>query len=479
MNRPAFSLPWLLVPAVTLAMTTVEVAQAQGPAALVFDHVTVIDATGAPPRHDMRVRISDHRIVSIAPASTAVPAAAAMTIDAHGKYLIPGLWDFHVHTGRRDIYLPLYIANGVTGVRDMGGDLESPTGYGSARYVDLSLWREAIEQGTLLGPRMVLAGFLVDGYSWPGNITVITAQEGRQAVDVLHHLGVDFVKVKGDLSRDSYFAIADEARRQHMTLAGHVPAGVSAGEASTAGQKSIEHMNGIALASTSNEPALRTELELASQARDRDRYERALNEIERSYDGDAAARLFATLVKNRTWQVPTLVELRHDVLGFAVDDARWKFLPPSLREAWRQDAGVHNTDAAKARFAAILALTRKMHEAGVLILAGTDSANPSVVPGFSLHDELALLVEAGFTPMQALQAATVQPARYLGREPELGTIEVGQLADLVLLDANPLDDIANTRRIAAVVVDGRLIDRASLDTMLTNVEKLARAPGHP
>src|SRR5436190_21501131 len=136
-------------------------------------HVTVIDMTGSPPRSNMTVLIRGNRIVSITRDQTeAKPVAGTKTIDATGKFLIPGLWDMHVHTGQKEIYLPLYIANGITGIRDMGGDLAVPTGYSSVRYVQLSLWREAIEAGTLIGPRMILAGYLIDGYSWPGNVTV-------------------------------------------------------------------------------------------------------------------------------------------------------------------------------------------------------------------------------------------------------------------------------------------------------------------
>jgi len=192
---------------------------------LILTHVTVIDATGSPAKPDMTVVIRDHRIVALGRTGAAALQDAEI-VDATGKFLIPGLWDMHVHTGRADIFLPLYIADGVTVVRDMGGDIEDPSGELSslsARYVQLRLWREAIEEGSLIGPRLVIAGFLIDGFKWPGNIAATSAEEGRQAVDALKKTGVDFVKVKSFLPKDAFLAIAAEARRLHMVLAGHGP----------------------------------------------------------------------------------------------------------------------------------------------------------------------------------------------------------------------------------------------------------------
>jgi cytosine/adenosine deaminase-related metal-dependent hydrolase len=172
---------------------------------LILTQVTLIDATGSPAKPDMSVEIRGHRIERVSPTAQLRVSSDAVVVDATGKFLIPGLWDMHVHTGQRDTYLPLYIANGVTGVRDMGGDLEEPTGYGSARYVELRLWREAIADGSLVGPRMLLAGFLIDGFPWPGDIAAANPDDGRRAVDVLQELGVDFIKVKSFLARDTYF----------------------------------------------------------------------------------------------------------------------------------------------------------------------------------------------------------------------------------------------------------------------------------
>lgn len=373
---------------------------AQSPAApayksLILTHVTVIDATGSPAKKDITVVIRDHRIAAIGRTNTEAPKDVEV-VDATGKFLVPGLWDMHVHTGRGDIFLPLYVANGVTGVRDMGGDLEDGTGELSGlsvRYVQLGLWREAIEQGSLVGPRIVIAGFLIDGFKWPGNIAATNADEGRQAVDALKRTGVDFVKVKSFLSRDAYFAIAAEAQRQHMVLAGHVPDTVRAAEASDAGQKSIEHLTGVALGCSATERQLMDERSKAFGARDRARYARVESRAAETFDAAVASGLFQKFKENGTWQVPTLVELRRNALGDvsaetgqkpATADPRWMYLPASLRDWWNKNRSAAVSEAGQQLFASELLLAQEMHRSGVLFMAGTDSPNPSILPGFWL-----------------------------------------------------------------------------------------------
>ncbi len=453
---------------------------------LILTHVTVIDATGSLAKPDLSIVIRDHRIAALGPTSAVVPPKDSEIVDATGKFLIPGLWDMHVHTGRRDIFLPLYIANGVTGVRDMGGDIEDPSGELSSmsgRYVQLSLWRAAIEEGSLLGPRLVIAGFLIDGFKWPGNIAATNAEEGRQAVDVLKKTGVDFVKLKSFLSKDTFLAIAAEARRQNMVLAGHVPDAVRVAEASDVGQKSIEHLTGIAVGCSAIERQLMDEKAQAFAVRDRARYASVEPRAAATFDPTIATALFSRFVTNGTWQVPTLVELRRNALGddstnpgqnSPEDEPLWAYLPAPLRDWWSKNCSATAPSGGRELFAVELSLTEKMHKSGVLFLAGTDTPNPSILPGFALHDELKLLVSAGFSPMEALQAATLNPARYLGREKDLGTIETGKLADLVLLDANPLDDISNTQKIRAVIVNGRYLNRETLDAMLAGVQAAAK-----
>jgi imidazolonepropionase-like amidohydrolase len=252
------------------------------------------------------------------------------------------------------------------------------------------------------------------------------------------------------LGREAYFAIINEAGRMSMPVEGHVPASIKAEEASEAGQKSIEHLTGLDEAKT---------------------------------DGAKAARLLAVFKKNRTWQCPTLI-MRHnyawlDDAGMA-RDIRLKYVKPSWRERWlNMTKEADKLPAAewskrKQMVRSEEVLVGKMQKAGVGILAGTDDANPYCFPGFSLHDELALLVDAGLRPMEALQAATLNPAKFLNKLGSLGAIKQGKLADLVLLDANPLEDIRSTSRIIAVVMDGRFLSRSALDDMLAEAESAAK-----
>jgi tetratricopeptide (TPR) repeat protein len=447
------------------------------PQSLVLTHVTVIDTTGGPAQPDMTVIIIGDRIQGISNSETIRPPKNAETVDATGKFLIPGLWDMHVHWYDKD-YLPLFIANGVTGVRQMFG---APEHY---------QWRKEIEAGQRVGPHMLIASPIVDGPKpvWPGSIAVSNASEGRRAVIEIKQSGADFVKVYSLLPRDAYFAIADESKREGIPFEGHVPDSISVEEASNAGQKTIEHLTGVLNACSSREAELRG---LAQEAEDqppsarfagskyRERQELALG----TYSPERAEILFGVLKKNQTWQCPTLTVLRSFAYSDApsfTNDPRLKYIPRDIASSWDPKADIY----LKAKTADDWALSKKvfrkeletvgaMQRAGVQILAGTDTLNPFCFPGFSLHDELELLVQAGLTPMQALQATTLHPARFLGREKDLGTIASGKIADLVLLDANPLDDIANTRKISAVVFGGKLLSRASLDEMLAKIEVLA------
>ena len=445
---------------------------------LVLTHVAVIDATGASAKPNMNVVIANGRIAAIG--EPVRPPKDAQIIDATGKFLIPGLWDMHVHWGDTG-YLPLFLANGVTGVRIMWGD---PIHYE---------WRKRSAAGQLLAPHLVIASPLIDGPKpfWSGSISVSTQTQAREAVDQAKERGADFVKVYSFLPREEYFAIADEARKQNIAFAGHLPLAVSAKEASNAGQKSFEHLLGILPAcstrSTELTDAARADLAddlVASRPAFWGAHIKASRRIMLdTYSPEKAAALFAILKKNCTWQCPTLTLLRtttfaDDPSSFTLDP-RLKYIPPRMKGDWNppgvaQDYG--DPAFAAKEFQKDLEVVGAMQKAGVGILAGTDTSNPYCMPGFSLHDELGLLVKAGLTPMQALQAATLNPARFLGTEKDYGTIEPGKIADLVLLDANPLDDIANTKKIASVIYGGKLFSRAEIDRMLAQVEVLAARP---
>jgi len=429
-------------------------------APIVFTHATIIDVTGAAPRRDATVVITGDRISAIGDNISLPPDAHV--VDATGKFLIPGLWDMHVHWYVRDTF-SLFIANGVTGVRQMFGNS------------DLLRWREQIAKGSLLGPRMVVASPIIDGPEpiWPNSIAVRNEDEGRKAVRRVKQWGADFVKVYALLPRDAYFGIADEAKQQGITFVGHVPNSVSPAEASDAGQKSIEHLTGMLITCSDKETELRDKLVKADSPEARGRVQTTALE---TYDEKKAADLIAHFVKNQTWQCPTLTVLRSN--AYLLDesfrrDGRLRYIPRLLQQRWNFRVANHDSAITKKVLQKQFELVGAMQRAGVPILAGTDTGNPFCFPGFSLHDELALLVIAGLTPVEALRAATLNPAKFFGLDQSLGTIEQGKIADLVLLDANPLLDIRNTQRINAVVSNGRLFDRKALDKLLGEAEAAA------
>lgn len=410
------------------------VAQTGQNRSIVFDRVTIIDVKTAALRSGMTVIVTGDRIAAIGKTGTIKIPKDAEIIEARGKFLIPGLWDMHAHLGSDDFdknaHLRLFIAGGVTGIRLMDGDAE------------YYRWRKESESGKLLAPRMSIASAQI-GF---GDLANVSEAQAREEVRRAKRDGADFIKVHDYLSRESYFAVIDEATRSNLPVAGHVPVSITAAEAARAGQKSIEHFTGL---------------------------------DEAKADAYKADVLIAFLKKYDTWLCPTIIMRSNyaslDNAGFA-DDPRLKYMKPSWKKRWlnmTNDSAKTPVEEWKKRRETIQkekALVGKMQRAGVGILAGTDTANPYVFPGFSLHDELAMLVEAGLTPIQALQAATINPAKFLKKSDSLGTIEKGNLADLVLLDANPLENISNTKKINAVVLNGRLFNRNDLDKMLAEID---------
>jgi hypothetical protein len=433
--------------------------------ALVLRGLTIIDVTGGPPKPDMTVVITGAKITDLGEAGKVSVPQGARVIDAGGKFLIPGLWDMHVHWYNRDT-LTLFTANGVTGIREMFGNS------------DLLRWRDEVAKGSLQGPRMVVASPIIDGPQpvWPNSISARDEAEGRNAVRRVKQWGADFVKVYSLLPREAYFGIADEARKQGLPFEGHVPFTVSAAEASDAGQKSIEHSTGVILACSDKGEELRSELVKANSPGGRPRAEIMALE---TFNAKKEAELSARFIKNGTWQCPTLTVRRstayRDDPNFR-NDGRLRFIPRHMLERWdmrTENRGGEIYANAKRLFQKEVEVVGDMSRAGVLFLAGTDTGNPFCFPGFSLHDELVLLVKAGLTPTESLRAATLNPAKFFGLDQTLGTIEQDKLADLVLLEANPLEDIRNTQRIDAVVMNGRFYDRKALDKMLAQAQTLA------
>jgi imidazolonepropionase-like amidohydrolase len=314
----------------------------------------------------------------------------------------------------------------------------------------------------------------------PNLLAITTPEEGRETVRRLKGGGADFIKVYSNLSRDTFLAIADEAHKQNIPFSGHVPFSVSALEASDAGQKSMEHLWGIYLSCSSREDELRSEmLKGGVNLSGSERVRLELDEAAASYDEHKAAKVFAHLAKNGTWLVPTFTAVLQDSEIFDVrvtTDPRLKYIPPALQKQWTESALAGAAIKSKS-FERKLQIVGAVHRAGIPLLAGTDTSRvqPYTYAGFTLHDELAMLVRAGLTPMESLQTATINPARFLGMEKDLGTIEKGQVANLVLLDADPVSDIRNTQKIDSVVLKGKLLTRTDLDRLLQDVATKAAA----
>jgi imidazolonepropionase-like amidohydrolase len=462
---------WLRALAVVLCLCAACAALAADSTPTAINHVTVVDTAGGPSKPDMTVVVAGDRITDVLAAAGAKPPAGARVVDGSGKFLIPGLWDMHIHTffgdwvpGGREVTLPLLLANGVTGARDMGSDLEP-----------ILLARKEIAEGRLVGPRLVISGPMLDGEKtpFPAVIVVKTPEDGRAAVRKLAGAGVDFIKIQSLVPRDAYMAIAEEARADRIVFAGHVPDAIRASEAARAGQKSFEHLIGVFEGASSMEDALL-------------KGPKGPAKFLATYDPGREASLFELLAKDQTWQCPTLL---WELGGWLVDVfdvsqyAEMRYAARSWREkTWpRFKADMtksYITDPLDVRKRFVeheLGIVARLKKAGVPFLAGTDTpAGVGIVPGMSLHRELERFVAAGFTPLEALQTATILPARFLGKESAFGTVERGKIADLVLLDADPTADVRNTQRIAAVVANGRVLTRKDLDDILAGVERYGK-----
>ena len=418
--------------------------------------VTLIDGTGAPAKAQTTILIENGRFSAMTAASQVKMPSGIKTIDGTGKFAIPGLWDMHVHlTQLTEIAGPAFIANGVTGVRDMGGSLE---------LVD---WiRQRISNGAVIGPHIFRPGPIVDGAK-PGvsdRLVVWNAEDGRKVVEFLRERGVDFIKVHNGAPPEAFFALLKEAAVKHVQVAGHIPTDVDPAAAIEAGFNSIEHVVSLF------EGPVRRKVQLGqSQAA-------AMAE----FTDDEVRKLARLMTKMNAWFDPTLIfywSIAHQAELKEHPDARARYVSKSGREFWKLFPDRPNTpemrrtlDEAFTRFVQIVTI---MHAEKVKMLAGTDVGGRDVYPGFSLHDELSLLVKSGLTPMEAIVAATRHPAECLGKVSELGTIEQDKIADLVLLDQNPLDDITNTKTINAVIANGRLFAKPEVDRMLEMVAREA------
>jgi imidazolonepropionase-like amidohydrolase len=461
--------------AVLWPLDEAEPVRTAGPFAIA--NVTVVDVRGGTLLPARNVVVADGRIRSI---GTALPQGIRV-IDGRGRYLLPGLWDMHTHVFAVSplLDLPLYIAYGVTNVRDMQGCPQPGDPFVACRE-DKRRWTAEALAGERVGPRIVAStSWMANGPGMvrrlktvPAYFDTATPDQARQFVR--HFVGkAEAIKVYDRIPRDAYFALIDEARKQRMDAVGHRPLAVSAIEAA-AHQKSLEHARFILHESFPGAAELRAR-PTADWREDR---QRMLDE----HDPQMAQAIFAAMKKHGTWYVPTHLTRWSD--AYAEDrslreDPLLRYLHPLMKRQWLEDVDeVLAEDPSPAArethrrfYRKGLELTGAAHRAGVKVLAGTDY----IVAGADLHRELLQLRTAGLSPADVLRAATLSPAEYFGLEDHYGTVETGKVADLVLLDANPLADIRNTHRIAAVVFNGNVYDRAALDGISRHVERQARS----
>ncbi len=429
---------WMLV-AAAIVSATVDVAPQTRP--LVITSVNVVDVVDGRVLPNRTVTITGGTIASVT--EKAAPPAGAQVVDGRDTFLIPGLWDMHAHVeATRESSLQLYLANGITGIRDMGSELNL-----------ILRMRDGTASGRIVGPRIFAAGPILDDApgEWPFRMRVKTADEGRAAVQLLKRRGVDLIKVHDNTPRDVFFAMADEARTQNLPLSGHIPRGLTAEQAIEAGQRDIQHLsNG--------------------------RLWRPCSGGE-EYRPDACRPFFEMLARQGIWQTPTIAAgAEIAAIGTPASEIsaeQMVYAARSLREVWAGNQKMFATPdvirglRAGALVAAIV--TKDMANAGVGILAGCDAT----LAGFCVHDELVAMVRGGMPPAAALRTATLNPARYFGIEQTHGSVASGKSADLVLLEANPLEDIANVRRIRAVIRSGQLMERKDLDALLAQIKLAA------
>jgi imidazolonepropionase-like amidohydrolase len=422
-------------------------------------NVTVIDGTGAPALPHTTIIVRGERIAGMGPAAKLAVPKGARVVEGRGRFAIPGLWDMHVHLWYPQNQLPVYVANGITGVRDMGSD-----------YAQLEEWRRDAESGKTIGPHVVTSGPPVAGKASEDKklpvMVAITPEDARRVFDKLDEMDVDFIKILSDLPRDAFIALSERARKWRMPFAGHVPNSVTVLEAIDARMGSMEHLFGWFAACSSEEANIRAGKTPSSRAVG-------------TFDEKKARELFKRSALFETRQVPTLTlweRITYAETASRVHDPRLRYVPRAIRATWpspeEELKAAASPDLAPAREQLELAfrMVKLMRESDVEIMAGTDTGDPYTIPGVTLQRELELLVKAGLTPIQALQSATLIPARYLYWDQSLGTLKPGMLADIVLLDADPLANIRNVARVSGVAIRGRYLDKPQLTAILNAVK---------
>jgi hypothetical protein len=448
-------------------------------------NINIIDVTDGRvlANRDITIRQGVITAINVAGNSDAAShgqAAELIEIDGQGKYALPGLWDMHSHsTSLAEQYLhPLFLANGVTGLRDMWGCMDRPDSY-IACQDQREAWSTKLREGSIRSPRFVLqSSFQINGGNevpegYPDFFKARTPQEAQQLASYYAGKGVDFLKTYSQLTPSAYLALAEAAKNRQLTLAGHRPFGISLQQAITAGQRSIEHPRLFLLECYRQAAQFRAEPEPLVA------YTMALRQrLVSEHDDLRCGQLMRTMAQSTTAWTPTLQVLRMsaraDDISFRVDE-RLRYIPWVLEQGmWQGDAdraaarartGPYR-DADKAMYRMAQVHVGQAHAAGVELLVGTDATDTYVFPGFSVHDELAEFVVAGIVPAEVLKIATLGAAQYAGVGQDFGSIEVGKVADILLLNSNPLQDINATKSIHGLLFNGQFFNRGGLDQLL-------------
>lgn len=463
---------------------------------LVIDDVTVIDPASERVLPNHSVAIAGDRIVGIEPSSGRGSFVAPDSIHGSGRFLIPGLIDMHVHLfGNEEVSavtLDLLLANGITGFREMASDCLGEEREGAVCVGALRDLADDALRGERAAPRaLALSSAPVQGVSQrealpegvPDFLAPGTAEDGRLLAEWLATRGVDLVKVYNSVPREAYFGLLEEANRLGLEVSGHLPLGVSVLEASAAGHRTIEHARDLPVACGAySEPYRSVMARVVDEGGEGPSAEERIRSTLDAFDEARCNEVLGTLVANGTFLVPTHgtreMDFRASDPSYRTDE-RMKYILAPIRAGWERD--LDRTAQATSELVGLfgefyelgLRLSGDAHAAGVRLLAGTDSNDTMIFPGFALHDELTRFAEAGIGEMDVLKTATSTPAEYLDRTGDVGTVSVGAFADLLLLTQDPLADIGNTRSIDAVVIGGQVQDRAALDEILRAVEATA------
>ena len=455
---------------------------------IIFENVNIIDAVEGL-RANQTVIIKGNKIAIIKNAKKIRNPSNSLIIDGAGKYLIPGLWDAHVHLSYNrdieDVMFPLFIVNGITSIRDTGGHMDL-----LKRLVKKSKELNGIS------PRVFIAGPLIDGVPsvYDGSsrgmpnlaIGAATVEDVIRIVDSLSEEGVNQIKAYEMLSPEVFEALLKRAKEKGLLVTGHVPLSMDVVEASNLGLRGMEHMRNLEMACSANYDSLLIDRKrMISEGADLSgsRLRSMLHSAQRqhsveSMDEQRRDYVLSQLAKNNTWQIPTLTIATSGANRVYARESwrnNFRYLPEPVRSQW-----TNNTERSSEGSASLSSkkfgswaynMVKSISDAGIKIMAGTDSPIAYLTPGFSLHEELRLLVHSGLSPMQALEAATIRPAQFFSLDKKMGRIKKGMLADLLLLDANPLDDITNTQKILGVMKNGNFMDRNYLDGILMDLER--------